>query len=129
VLLAAQAKQVVVPETAVTFTLYGNSLYVVGTKDQPPASNPCTSTTGKLMCWLGLAKPPAAQEPQQALVVERRFVTTGERRDGLVIISKGLRAGEQIVTAGQLKLDNGASVSLITDRATDLAAPSPSAAN
>ncbi|MDO8695704.1 MAG: efflux RND transporter periplasmic adaptor subunit, partial [Pseudomonas sp.] len=129
VLLASQAKQVVVPETAITFTLYGNSLYVVGAKDQPAASNPCTSTAGQLLCWLGLAKAPQAVEPQQSLVVERRFVSTGERRDGVVIISKGLRAGEQIVTAGQLKLDNGASVSLVADQATAPAAASPSAAN
>ncbi|MBX9755814.1 MAG: efflux RND transporter periplasmic adaptor subunit [Pseudomonadaceae bacterium] len=129
VLLASQAKQVVVPETAITFTLYGNSLYVVGPKEQPAASNPCTSTAGQLLCWLGLAKAPEAVEPQQSLVVERRFVSTGERRDGLVIISKGLRAGEQIVTAGQLKLDNGASVSLVADQATAPASASPSAAN
>lgn len=129
VLLANQAKQVVVPETAITFTLYGNSLYVVGPKDQPAASNPCTSTAGRVLCWLGLAKAPEAVEPQQALVVERRFVSTGERRDGLVIISKGLRAGEQIVTAGQLKLDNGASVSLVADQATAPASASSSAAN
>jgi membrane fusion protein (multidrug efflux system) len=129
VLLASQAKQVVVPETAITFTLYGNSLYVVGPKDQPAASNPCTSTAGQLLCWLGLAKAPQAVEAQQSLVVERRFVSTGERRDGLVIISKGLRAGEQIVTAGQLKLDNGASVSLVADQATAPASASSSAAN
>jgi membrane fusion protein, multidrug efflux system len=60
-------------------------------------------------------------------VVERRFVTTGERRDGAVIITKGLRAGEQIVTAGQLKLDNGSRVSLIADSALDT--PAPAAAN
>jgi membrane fusion protein (multidrug efflux system) len=129
VLLPNQAKQVVVPETAITFTLYGNSLYVIGQKDQPAASNPCTSTAGQLLCWLGLAKAPDAAEAQQSLVVERRFVSTAERRDGLVIISKGLKAGEQIVTAGQLKLDNGASVSLIEDHATPLTPASPPAAN
>jgi membrane fusion protein (multidrug efflux system) len=129
VLLTAQAKQVVVPETAVTFTLYGNSLYVVGSQEQPAATNPCTSSAGQVLCWLGLAKAPASQEPTQSLVVERRFVSTGERRDGLVIITKGLRAGEQIVTAGQLKLDNGSRVSLIADGALDIAAPAPAAAN
>lgn len=129
VLLTAQAKQVVVPETAVTFTLYGNSLYVVVSQEQPAAANPCTGSAGQLLCWLGLAKAPAAQEPQQALVVERRFVSTGERRDGAVIITKGLRAGEQIVTSGQLKLDNGSSVSLSADSALNLAAPAPAAAN
>jgi membrane fusion protein, multidrug efflux system len=127
VLLAAQAKQVVVPETAVTFTLYGNSLYVVGTQEQPAAANPCTSSSGQILCWLGLAKAPASQAGQTSLVVERRFVTTGERRDGAVIITKGLHAGEQIVTAGQLKLDNGSRVSLIADSALDT--PAPAAAN
>jgi membrane fusion protein (multidrug efflux system) len=113
----------------VTFTLYGNSLYVVGSQEQPAATNPCTSSAGQVLCWLGLAKAPASQEPTQSLVVERRFVSTGERRDGLVIITKGLRAGEQIVTAGQLKLDNGSRVSLIADGALDIAAPAPAAAN
>jgi membrane fusion protein (multidrug efflux system) len=129
VLLADKTKQVVVPETALTFTLYGNSLYVVTSKEQPAAANPCTSTAGQLLCWLGLAKAPAAEIPQSALVVERRFVSTGERRDGLVIIAKGLRAGEQIVTSGQLKLDNGSSVSLIADSALTMPAPAPAAAN
>ena len=57
------------------------------------------------------------EQPVQELTVERRFVETGERRDGLVVIRQGLKAGEQIVTVGQLKLDNGASVSLIDDQA------------
>lgn len=51
-------------------------------------------------------------------MVERRFVETGERRGGLVIISKGLKAGEHVVTGGQLKLDNGAAVAIVADPAT-----------
>ena len=129
VLLADQGKQVVVPETAVTFTLYGNSLYVVGSQEQPAAANPCASSAGQVLCWLGLAKAPSSQAAPPALVVERRFVSTGERRDGAVIITKGLRAGEQIVTAGQLKLDNGSRISLIADSALDTTAPAPAAAN
>jgi membrane fusion protein (multidrug efflux system) len=50
-------------------------------------------------------------------VVERRFVETGERRDGQVLVLKGLKAGEQVVTAGQLKLDNGAHVAIVEDQA------------
>ncbi len=49
--------------------------------------------------------------------VERRFVETGERRDGQVLVLKGLKAGEQVVTAGQLKLDNGAHVAIVEDQA------------
>lgn len=38
-------------------------------------------------------------------------VTTGERRDGLVEIVDGLAAGDRVVTAGQIKLQNGMPVS------------------
>ena len=130
VLLAEQAEQVVVPETAVTFTLYGNSLYVVVPHTPEPAPNPCESAVGSLMCAVGIAQAPAAAEqPVQDLQVERRFVETGERRDGQVVIRKGLKAGEQIVIAGQLKLDNGARVSLSDDQSLTEHASSQPAAN
>jgi membrane fusion protein (multidrug efflux system) len=130
VLLAEQAEQVVVPETAVTFTLYGNSLYVVVPHTPEPAPNPCESAVGSLMCAIGIAQAPAAAEqPVQELQVERRFVETGERRDGQVVIRKGLKAGEQIVIAGQLKLDNGARVSLSDDQSLSENASSQPAAN
>ena len=130
VLLAEQAEQVVVPETAVTFTLYGNSLYVVVPHTPEPAPNPCESAVGSLMCAVGIAQAPAAAEqPVQELQVERRFVETGERRDGQVVIRKGLKAGEQIVIAGQLKLDNGARVSLSDDQSLTENASSQPAAN
>ncbi|MGH8462900.1 MAG: efflux transporter periplasmic adaptor subunit, partial [Pseudomonas sp.] len=53
---------------------------------------------------------------QPQLIAERRFVDTGERRDGLVVISKGLQAGEQVVTAGQLKLTQGAAIRITPDK-------------
>ncbi|UTW06842.1 efflux RND transporter periplasmic adaptor subunit [Pseudomonas benzenivorans] len=99
VLLPGESLQVVVPETAITYTLYGNSVYVIG-EIQDEDGQPVQDEQG---------------QPQ--LVVERRFVKTGERRDGQVVILEGLQRGEQVVTAGQLKLDNGAHVSLAADRA------------
>lgn len=98
-ILPGDQPQVLVPETAITYTLYGNSVYVVSEKQ---------AEDGKLE---------QDDEGQAQLVVERRFVETGERRDGLVVIRKGLEAGERVVTAGQLKLDNGAHVTLVDDRA------------
>ena len=99
VILGQDAQQLVVPESTITYTLYGNSVYVVvpknGTDGQPEKND--------------------KGEPQ--LAVERRFVTTGERRGGLVIISKGLKAGEQVVTGGQLKLDNGTHIAISADQA------------
>jgi membrane fusion protein (multidrug efflux system) len=99
VLLPSEDARVVVPETALTYTLYGNSVYVIGNKKDDQ----------------GVEEKDDKGQP--VLVVERRFVETGERRDGKVIVLKGLKAGEQVVTAGQLKLDNGSHVAVVTDDA------------
>ena len=47
---------------------------------------------------------------QPKLAVEQRFVTTGATRGDQVAIPKGLKAGETVVTAGQIKLRNGTPV-------------------
>ena len=81
-------KQVVtVPQTAVTFSLYGDNVFVVvpATKVDPKAK---------------------AEE----LAIERRFVKAGEVRDGRVQIVSGLKPGDQVVTAGQNKIDQGSKV-------------------
>jgi membrane fusion protein (multidrug efflux system) len=94
VLLPNPQPQVVVPETAVTFTLYGNALYVIRPAPAPKEGE----------------EPPSTEDGEPSLVVERRFVETGERRNGQVVVLKGLTAGEQVVTAGQLKLDQHSAV-------------------
>lgn len=106
--LPDSAPRVVVPETAVAFTLYGNSVYVVvpqkkktDDKDADVASASQTKVT---------------ESSQKKLEVERRFVKTGERREGSVVILEGLKAGEQVVTSGQLKLDNGTAVAIVPDK-------------
>lgn len=98
VLLPDPKPAVVVPESAVTYTLYGNSVYVAVEKKSED----------------GQVQKDADGQPQ--LIAERRFVDTGERRDGLVVISKGLQAGEQVVTAGQLKLSQGAAIRITPDK-------------
>ncbi|HGM5802573.1 multidrug efflux RND transporter periplasmic adaptor subunit MexV [Pseudomonas aeruginosa] len=98
VMLPGEEQRVVVPETAITFTLYGDSIYVVGQqKDEQ-----------------GQASKDDKGQPQR--VVERRFVRIGERREGLAVVLEGLEGGEQVVTSGQLKLDNGASVAIVAER-------------
>ncbi|WP_137819926.1 efflux RND transporter periplasmic adaptor subunit [Pseudomonas sp. 2FG] len=106
VLLPGEQARVVVPETALTYTLYGNSVYVIG--EQKAAD--------------GQLQKDAKEQTQ--LVVERRFVETGERRDGRVVILKGLASGERVVTAGQLKLDSGSHVSIAADQAQPAASNS-----
>jgi len=99
VLLPGDKAQVVVPETAITYTLYGNSVYVVSEQK---------NDKGEVQ---------KDDQGQPKLVVERRFVETGERRDGQVVILKSLKDGERVVTAGQLKLDHGSHVSIAEDLA------------
>ncbi|RZV39119.1 MAG: efflux RND transporter periplasmic adaptor subunit [Candidatus Acidulodesulfobacterium acidiphilum] len=40
-------------------------------------------------------------------IVKTDYVKAGEERNGVVVILKGLKAGEKVVTAGQVKLKNG----------------------
>jgi membrane fusion protein (multidrug efflux system) len=56
------------------------------------------------------ADAPPPQEP--TLTVERRFVHVGPAEQGRVAILDGVKAGEQVVTSGQLKLHPGATVKI-----------------
>ncbi|MCL6269856.1 efflux RND transporter periplasmic adaptor subunit [Sansalvadorimonas sp. 2012CJ34-2] len=81
--LAKEPRQVItVPRTAVTYTLYGDSVYVVE-GDSP-----------------------------EKLSVRLTQVKTGDIENDRVEIVSGLKAGTQVVTSGQLKLHNGAHVAL-----------------
>ncbi len=85
--VGAVEQVVTVPQTAVTYSLYGDNVLVV-----VPAK----------------AADPNAKDGE--LVIERRFVTLGPVRDGRISITKGLKDGEQVVTAGQNKIDQGSKV-------------------
>jgi membrane fusion protein, multidrug efflux system len=86
VLLPAETAVLELPATAVVYSPYGNSVYVVVEK--------------------------AAQDGTKQFVAEQRFVTAGAKRGDQVAIVKGVAAGEQVVTAGQMKLRNGAPVTI-----------------
>ncbi|WP_073522868.1 efflux RND transporter periplasmic adaptor subunit [Pseudomonas fluorescens] len=94
--LAIPERHVTVPESAISYSPYGQYVYVVSQRD-------------------GLEVPPGVS-PGTVQIAEQRLVKTGERRDGQVIISQGLAAGEQVVTAGQLKLKQGAAIRISADR-------------
>lgn len=98
VLLPDPQPRIVVPESAITYTLYGNSVYVAVPKKAEDGS---------------LVKD---DKGQPVLIAERRFVETGERRNGQVMITKGVQSGEKVVTAGQLKLDNGSRIAISDDK-------------
>jgi membrane fusion protein (multidrug efflux system) len=100
VLLGEPRRVVTVPRTAVTFSLYGDSVYVVG-KAAPEAA--AAVPTAGAAATESRSEPPARD-------VERRFVKTGETRDDKVAILSGLAAGEEVVTTGQIKLMPGSKV-------------------
>jgi membrane fusion protein, multidrug efflux system len=85
VLLPTQQNVVTVPQTAVSYTLFGDSVFVV----KPEGKD---------------------KEGKPNMVVHIRYVTTGDRHGDKVAITKNLKAGEEVVNSGQLKLNDGDTV-------------------
>lgn len=73
------------PSTAIAYNPYGSTVFIVKDEGKDDKGKP-------------------------KLTVEQRVVTTGATRGDQVAILSGLKAGETVVTAGQLKLRNGAPV-------------------
>jgi multidrug efflux system membrane fusion protein len=89
VVLPDKPPVVTVPETAVDYTLYGDSVFLITEKK--------------------------ADDGNTSLTAVRTFVRTGNRVDGRAEILSGLKAGDRVVAVGQLKLQSGAAVSISTD--------------
>lgn len=103
--IAGEARDVVVlPRTAVTFSLYGDSVFVLEPKTE-------ASSTG------GAQAAPA----QKVFIATRRFVRTGDVKGDKVAILDGVKAGENVITEGQIKLQSGAAV--VVDRNASLKPP------
>lgn len=75
-----------VPETAISYSAYGDSVYVV--------------------------TPPKAGDSSAPLTVTQAYVQTAERVRGRVVVTKGVKPGDRVVTSGQLRLHNGAPVEI-----------------
>jgi membrane fusion protein, multidrug efflux system len=88
VVLPPRPDTMVLPETAVEYTLYGDSVYVIRA---------------------------AGKDAQGHAVLEavRAPVKTGRRWDGKVAIIDGLEPGERVVADGQIKVQNGARVAVV----------------
>jgi len=69
------------PQTAVSYNPYGDTVFVV------------EESKGK--------------DEKVALVAQQKFVTTGETRGDQVAILSGIKEGDTVVTAGQIKLRSG----------------------
>ena len=103
--LAGEPKEMVtVPRTAITYTLYGDSIWVVKEGEPPAPATP----TAQVKPGSAIAADAPATEPK--LTAERRFVRIGQTQIDRVSILEGVNAGEIVVTSGQLKLQPGAAV-------------------
>ena len=77
---------ITVPQTAINYAPYGNTVYVV-TDDKDGSGKPVQK-------------------------VDQAFVTTGPTRGDQIAVLKGLKEGQVIVTAGQMKLHKGALITV-----------------
>jgi multidrug efflux system membrane fusion protein len=96
---------VIVPETAVDYTLYGNAVFVL-----QPAEDGAKDANGN-----------------PVLKAVRTFVKTGDRFDNKVAILSGVKPGDRVVAAGQNKLVDGALV--VASPTPPLAAPAKTPIN
>lgn len=82
------------PRTAVSYSLYGDSVFVV--KPAPAAA--------------GTAQ--AESPSDQTFAVERRTVSTGDTRQDRVAVLRGVSPGDRVISEGQIKLQPGARVKI-----------------
>ena len=75
------------PRTAIVYSLYGDNVFVVAAAPHAREQGGVSDTGGP-----------------SGLIVERRFVRLGPARGERIAVEQGLRAGERVVTAGQIKL-------------------------
>ncbi len=93
VLLPAQNRFVTLPQPAVVYNAYGNTVYVVQRSRDPSGA--------------------------EVLTAGQRVVQLGESRGDQVAVLKGVQPGEEVVTSGQLKLRNGSLIALNNRVAVD----------
>jgi multidrug efflux system membrane fusion protein len=99
VVLPDKPAVVTVPETAVDYTLYGDSVFLITEKKD--------------------------EDGKTSLTVVRSFVQAGNRIEGRAEILKGLKPGDRVVAVGQLKLQSGAAVTISADPLPPIAAQPP----
>lgn len=90
------------PQTALVTSLYGDFIYVV---------RPAEQAAGKPAPAAGDEGTPAEPAKPQ-LAAYQVFVKAGRRNEDKVEIVEGLKAGDQVVTAGQNRLSNGVPVTV-----------------
>jgi membrane fusion protein, multidrug efflux system len=92
VVLPQKHKTLVIPGSAVSYAPYGDSVYVIEKKTDPK--------TGK-----------------ETQTIRQQVVRVGEARGDFIAVTKGLKAGDVVVSTGVFKLRNGMAVTINNDLA------------
>ena len=79
--------QITLPQTVVTYNPFGDTVFVVEKSGVDDKGNP-------------------------RLTVQQRFVKLGDTRGDQVAVLSGVKAGEIVVSGGQMKLRNGTPVAI-----------------
>ncbi len=121
---------VAVPQTALTSSLYGDYVYTVVPADKAKTQAPAAEkpAEGNKSTDEKAEKPAAPATDAPALAARQIFVKTGRHFGGLVEIKEGVKAGDEVITAGQNRLSNGAPVKVDNTLTPALSKANPGAA-
>jgi len=97
-----------VPRTAIVYSLYGDTVFVVRAAPHAREQGGVSDKGGA-----------------SGLIVERRFVKVGPARGERIAVEDGLRPGERVVTAGQIKLEAYMPVTIDEEAALPAPAETP----
>ncbi|PKQ78893.1 hypothetical protein AOX56_15245 [Aeromonas sobria] len=103
IILPTVKDQMVIPQTAISFTLYGQNVYVLKEGEE-------TDKEGNKV---------------KVLRAKQVVIKAGERRGNDVHVLSGIQAGDQIVLSGQVRLSNDTKVHVVENDALAVPAQTP----
>jgi len=95
VMLRQEKNVIALPQTAISYSLHGDSVFIIKEDDKHKD-----------------------KENKPYLHVYRKYVKVGERREDEVAVLDGINENDEVVTSGQLKLENGTRV--VIDNSVEL---------
>ncbi|WP_429239755.1 efflux RND transporter periplasmic adaptor subunit [Aeromonas veronii] len=103
IILPTVKDQIVIPQTAISFTLYGQNVYVLKEGEEIDKEG----------------------NKVKVLRAKQVVVKAGERRGNDVHVLSGIQAGDQIVLSGQVRLSNDTKVHVVENDALAVPAQTP----
>lgn len=105
-------QQITVPQTTITYNAYGEIAYIIREAEEQDKGKRKNKDKSK--------------EP--TLIAHQTFVKVGETRGDQIAVLSGIKAGDLVVTSGQMKLRNGSKV-IINNTVEPANNPSPKLAD